>query len=532
MINTAMAYRDRFGYSVIPVKPMDKVPNLINWKPFVERHATDEEISEWFTKWPDANLGIVTGAISGVSVIDIDTPEAETALFEIIPDSIVTVMETTPRGGKHMFFKYDPRITSNSSQCIEHVDTKSDGGMVVVAPSKRKEGKYAWIEGLKPSQIKELATFPEAYIALLKSKPLKVKGADQPAVTEMFSNGRRDEDLFHTALQLAKSHTPEVEIFQILERIVMSWGENDPQWIRTKLNSALDRLSKTEVDISADVRAWIINQIHPFRIESCFRELNLKSSKQMADCRSIAGDMMTQGIIEKGSVGFFRLVDRSLKHIKSKKNDPIEISWPLGLGNIIQVHPHDVVVIAGVTGQGKTAFALNVADRNMKKYFINYIASELREDDIYYKTSYHLKELEVEINKDPSDPTKRVQVVERANDPWDIIIPDALNIIDYIERHDQYWKIAEDIKKCFDKLTTGLCLICLQKNKNAEFAMGGGGTMQKASLVINLESFQATIKKARWWKDSTFNPIEKIIDYEIEHGINMRNTAPWRSSGQ
>ena len=37
-----------------------------------QRRADADEISDWFRRWPDANIGIVTGAVSGLVVLDID----------------------------------------------------------------------------------------------------------------------------------------------------------------------------------------------------------------------------------------------------------------------------------------------------------------------------------------------------------------------------------------------------------------------------------------------------------------------------
>jgi len=59
----------RLGYSVIPVD--GKVP-LVAWAEFQNRRATEAEIRGWWAKWPVANIGIVTGAVSGIIVLDVD----------------------------------------------------------------------------------------------------------------------------------------------------------------------------------------------------------------------------------------------------------------------------------------------------------------------------------------------------------------------------------------------------------------------------------------------------------------------------
>ena len=69
----ALTYLEK-GLSVIPVS-REKKP-LTKWVEFQSRYPTGEEIAAWFREWPDANVGIVTGKISNLTVIDCDSQEA------------------------------------------------------------------------------------------------------------------------------------------------------------------------------------------------------------------------------------------------------------------------------------------------------------------------------------------------------------------------------------------------------------------------------------------------------------------------
>jgi ribonuclease HI len=88
IIEQVLFYRN-VGLSVIPVTgphytsartheeraKQSKAP-LVQWIGYQSRFATDEEIESWFTKWPKANIGFVTGRISGVVVADFDSQDA------------------------------------------------------------------------------------------------------------------------------------------------------------------------------------------------------------------------------------------------------------------------------------------------------------------------------------------------------------------------------------------------------------------------------------------------------------------------
>jgi hypothetical protein len=75
-LNAALQYA-KFGFSVIPISPGQKNPPLIPFKEYQTRCATPEEIAEWWIKWPDANVGIITGKISDLTVVDLDKYKTE-----------------------------------------------------------------------------------------------------------------------------------------------------------------------------------------------------------------------------------------------------------------------------------------------------------------------------------------------------------------------------------------------------------------------------------------------------------------------
>ena len=69
-LEAALGYLRR-GWSAIPIEPRGKRP-LVAWLEFQDRAATPAEVEEWFARWPEANVGIVTGHVSGLVVLDVD----------------------------------------------------------------------------------------------------------------------------------------------------------------------------------------------------------------------------------------------------------------------------------------------------------------------------------------------------------------------------------------------------------------------------------------------------------------------------
>jgi hypothetical protein len=140
---------EKLGFSVIPIKPGPEKKPLIKWKPYQEQRASPDTIRAWWAKWPNANVGIITGAISNIIVVDIDGPvglEGYKATFGDIP---ATISQGTGRdgGGLHLLFKHPggDRFQNTESVLCQKVDTRGDGGYIVAAPSVHHTGRaYKW----------------------------------------------------------------------------------------------------------------------------------------------------------------------------------------------------------------------------------------------------------------------------------------------------------------------------------------------------------------------------------------------------
>ena len=88
IMDSALEYC-KMGFSVIPVKPGGKKP-LVKWEPYQSEKASEDQIRAWWKKIPSANVAIVTGAISGMDVVDIDSATGLELFEDMIPDSLET----------------------------------------------------------------------------------------------------------------------------------------------------------------------------------------------------------------------------------------------------------------------------------------------------------------------------------------------------------------------------------------------------------------------------------------------------------
>jgi RecA-family ATPase len=148
------------GFPVIPLR--GKKP-LIKWERYQHELPTHEDITKWWSEFPNANVGIVTGAISKLVVVDMDGPEGEAWVDNNMPRT--SVYQKTGKG-KHAIYKYPGYKVSNSVKEIHpEVDIKGDGGYIVAEPSVHENGtKYQWIciEGFNGFDDLEVYQPPQA----------------------------------------------------------------------------------------------------------------------------------------------------------------------------------------------------------------------------------------------------------------------------------------------------------------------------------------------------------------------------------
>lgn len=112
--------------------------------------TTDPEaITRWWAEDPNANIGVRTGHVSGMVVLDIDAKNGGLESWRDLQDfngRVDTLTSHTGGGGLHLFFEAPTEdLKSTSSQIAPGVDTKAEGGYVVMPPSLHISGKrYRW----------------------------------------------------------------------------------------------------------------------------------------------------------------------------------------------------------------------------------------------------------------------------------------------------------------------------------------------------------------------------------------------------
>jgi hypothetical protein len=146
-LDTALAYVAR-GYSVIPLVPGTKRP-AVKLAPFLDesQRMTDADVRAYWSQNPQAGIAIVTGAPSGLVVVDVD-PRNGGSVEAVLEKGCATgFVVCTGGGGTHFFLRHPGHPVPCGKTVFPGVDRKGDGGYVVAPPTIHPNGEpYYWSE--------------------------------------------------------------------------------------------------------------------------------------------------------------------------------------------------------------------------------------------------------------------------------------------------------------------------------------------------------------------------------------------------
>ena len=267
------------GLSIIPLKspamvwnslsPEDlikqcKVP-LVGWKEFQTRLPTEQEVTSWFNKWPDANIGIVTGKISGIVVFDLDSDHA--VQYAEDEGGFPDTPKVKTGKGYHYYMRYPGFEVRNDVRKELDIDIRADGGYVVAPPSIHGSGNhYDWedcssIFDIIPAACESwMVDYLKSMMDKTKPKP-KEKGdlktsQDPPGTRKMMAEdeyaellkngcteGMRNDSATKLAGHLLAKGIAESEVWEILSQ----WNtKNNPPIEHSELRRTFDSVKKLE----------------------------------------------------------------------------------------------------------------------------------------------------------------------------------------------------------------------------------------------------------------------------------------------
>jgi hypothetical protein len=546
MLEAALWYLEKQHFSVIPVRK-NKKP-FIKWEAYQKEMPTRQQIKDWWSKWPQANIGIVTGAVSGVDVVDCDSEAGKNALSDFLSDSFITPVSKTPKGW-HYYFRYKEGL-SNGVRVLTDCDIRTTGGYIVAPPSKNgSDIPYSWLDNLKISKV-ELADMPDMLFDTLLQGASHVKANPSLHINKedsfrcattppndsattlqhnatmrniSFEEPGRDDALFHLANYLVKSGMPIATIEKYLSFIGVNCNPPYPEKeLQIKIKSALDRSKKRRIGLTDEIRELISATKGNISATFCYNALQCATKGEKSSVRTILGRFVEEGLLEKSNkrAGDYRIIDGVCEpeDWKNAEISNVDLWLPFELNEMIDIPAGSVILIAGSQDAGKSALLMNIAKENMDKWPVNYFSSEINKAGFKSRVS---------LFDAPFYDDWKVNFYTRMSGFADVIKPGELNIIDYLEIHDNFFEVAKHLAGIFEKLGgKGVAVVAIQKDPRKEFARGGSFAEEKPVLSLALDFGIARINKFKGEFRDT-NPKGMEYHFKLVHGSNFILVRHW-----
>lgn len=549
------------------------------------KDATQDQnqIRDWWTRWPDAQIGVPVGENTDSFVLDIDLPDGPASLAALEAEHgplPATWTATTPSGGTHLHFALPAGVALKNSagRLGKDLDIRTEGGYVIVAPTPG----YVWTSGktpranapewllklLSPPQavtyqppVKSGSTTPYGRSAL-NSECARVALAPEGtrnhtlnasafAIGQLVAGGQIDHAegesaLHHAALRSGLSQAEasktissgmgkglteprQPEIVNTVNKAAFSSTPSTPSTPSTNVNtsSTVGQKSSTvdPVDVSFLVDEFIEQSSGIFTSSELCQWCGLTTREQRVAVSQALLRRIHKRILERVGArsGNFRRVERECESIDflATPEPPVDITLPFGLCNLVELMPGNIVVVAGEPNAGKTAFLLNVIRENMHRSKVHYFNSEMGAEELRKRLSKF----------DMPLTAWTFEAKGRAQDFQDVIVPGPgnINIIDFLEVSEDFYKVGGMIKAIHDRLEGALAIIALQKNKGTDLGMGGGRSLEKPRLYLALEPGLIKIVKAKNWRTQQ-NPTGLQLKFKTVDGCKLIPQGDWHNS--
>ncbi len=228
-----------------------------------------------------------------------------------------------------------------------------------------------------------------------------------------------------------------------------------------------------------------------------------------------------------GRRGYFRVIDYELDtmDLKAARGAPtLDLRWPFALERYVLLFPSQIALIAGTSNSGKSAFCHQFHTMNMWHSETHLFSSDNSAEELVDRLG-------------PLDLRQDAPIWnnchERMADFADVIKPDCINIIDYVEYVESVLEIKQEIEEIYRRMKggKGMCLITIQKKgdekgykgQTIKHSVGYGGvtTLARPTLYLTLDPSTLSIYKAKKRAQRGVNPNGKTWRYALVEGARF-----------
>jgi len=291
-----------------------------------------------------------------------------------------------------------------------------------------------------------------------------------------------------------------------------------------------------------EVREYVTSASGWFTYRDIDSELQYVTSQDKTNRRVALHRLVSDGLVERNraKAGMFRRKETDIEIVDWRNADmrELDIHWPFGLEEWEITYPGTLDVIAGSSGAGKTAYCLNFLVLNQANHMVRYMTSEMSPHQLGHRLT--------KLNPNPD--SWAFEAIRCSRDFADKILPDSLNIIDYLEVDGEHPSgVVNEMRDIFDALKTGFALIALQKKGNTvgytkkgdsytirnELGRGGAFSMEKARLYLSMDYNELSVVKASNRRNDDDEPLKgKRWHFSLYRGCIFEDVYPLFQEGE
>ncbi|WP_173180004.1 DnaB-like helicase C-terminal domain-containing protein [Desulfosarcina ovata] len=338
----------------------------------------------------------------------------------------------------------------------------------------------------------------------------------------------RDEALTHLANHLVKGGMPVANIRKYMHFFGSHCTPPLPEIeIQAKIKSALDRSEARDRNLTQDIRDLIVTTSGNITTTFVYQCQHLTTRDEKKKATAILSRLVKEGLIERtgNRAGEYRKVESECEQMDflNAETETADIWLPFNLHRMVETMPGNLILIAGEPNAGKTGLLLNIIRQNQHKFETHYFNSEMGGSELRKRLSLFTDIL-------PSQ--WRFKAWERADNFADVIKPGKgrLNIIDFLELHDNFYEIGGRLAEIHKKLKGAVAIIALQKNAGVDTGLGGFRGLEKPRLYLAMSPGRLKIVKAKNWKTDQ-NPNGLQYEFKVAQGCRFITVRDWHRQG-
>lgn len=568
MLAAALDYAKQ-GFKVFPLKPRGKTPITAHGvKDATQLQAT---VKEYWRKNPNANIGL---SCDGLLVLDFDGKAGAESKTQVItkygelPRTWVIKTgggtEAEPKEqGEHYVYRVptDLNIRPGAGKYgYPNLDIRASDSYIVAAPSITRL-PYETIDNSPVSDAPDwLINLATKGRDTNKLSPVEDQGGQQildgqrNATLTSFAGTMRRRGMSREAIEAALIEVNERQCQPPLsddevKAIAQSVSRYSPNDLNSKhvciytngtekttherdkngTKSGTPSLQKESSEVSRfeslskKIMSWVEETTGWWETSELDKDLGITVPKDKENRRKILLRLRDRGIIEPHQKlnKQFRYVNTKVTSLAFKTASTagvLPIQWPLGIEKYVNLFPGNMAVVAGSPNAGKTALMLNFIYLNQDNFPVFYFCSEMGE-----------VELRDRLDKFPGMDVEdwHFEAKERASDFADVVKPDCVNVIDYLEMTTELYAVNTHLTAISHKLGSGIAIVALQKKHGATFGRGQEFGLEKPKLYLSLDKGKLQIVKGKSWAKKNVDPQGLTVNFKIIDGCQFQASGEW-----